>query len=723
MNVFDLVATLSLDTSGYDEGLNESESKAGKFGKGVMSALGTTAKVAAGAVAAGGAAVVGITKQATDAYASYEQLVGGVETLFGDSADAVKEHADNAFKSAGMSVNDYMETVTSFSASLIQATGRGEQQDIDALKASLEESVVATKRSLEDQYNERKKYWDDIIRGTKDANEKASLKAQKEEELKELKRANADQITELKAHNEEQIKLAEAANSTSTTTAESLERAAELADMAIIDMSDNANKMGTSMEAIQNAYQGFAKQNYTMLDNLKLGYGGTKEEMERLMQDAEKISGVKYDVSSYADIVEAIHQVQTEMGITGTTSKEAASTIEGSAASMKAAWQNFITGLGRDDADLGKLFDEFITAFLTNLEKNIVPRISTILKGISSALVTAIPKLMKELPKLLKAVVPDLMKAIKSLISSLAKMLKENSKDIVKGVIDFVMMLVDVIIDNLPTILEALIEITIGLLEGIADKLPELIPKLLAAIGIIVGALVEHLPDILGAVIKALFALLGSLGVELGKMFGAFFETVGEWFSDLWDSITSVFEPVTDFFKNLFEDAWLLIKGAFDAAGQWFSDLWNDIKEPFEAIGTGIADFFGPLFEGAWDTIVDLWEGAGDWFATIWEGIKAVFAPVGDFFKNIGEKARRAFLGPLEDLIDIIGMGQEGFDDFVQGIYEEAYEEMAEEEMSKSARNASSGDTNVNVYIGEEAVDDAYTRSENRQDFRSGGRR
>ena len=222
-----------------------------------------------------GSAMMDVGKSALNSFADYEQLVGGVDTLFKESSSKVQNYANNAYKTAGLSANEYMETVTSFSASLLQSL-------------------------------------------------------------------NGD-------------------------TAKS----AEIADMAIIDMSDNANKMGTSMESIQNAYQGFAKQNYTMLDNLKLGYGGTKEEMERLIADANRVkeaNGEMADLSieSFADVTEAIHLIQTEMGITGTTAEEASSTIQGSVSSMKSAWHNLLTGIASDNADLDKLLGDFISSVSTS---------------------------------------------------------------------------------------------------------------------------------------------------------------------------------------------------------------------------------------------------------------------------------------------------------------------------------------------------------------------
>ena len=290
MNLFELFFKVDVD----DQASDKISGLSSKLGNGLK----TAAKIGTAAVAAAGTAIVAIGQQAIEQYADYEQLVGGVETLFKQSSDTVMGYAENAYKTAGMSANEYMETVTSFSASLLQ---------------SLDGDTAA---------------------------------------------------------------------------------AAEKANLAITDMSDNANKMGTDMEMIQNAYQGFAKQNYTMLDNLKLGYGGTKEEMQRLLEDAEKLSGIEYDISSYADIVDAIHVVQTEMGITGTTAKEASTTIQGSVSSMKSAWQNLLVGMADDNADFGQLVNNLVDSAVT-VGENIIPRvvqtIQCLATFISSASDTIIP--------------------------------------------------------------------------------------------------------------------------------------------------------------------------------------------------------------------------------------------------------------------------------------------------------------------------------------------
>ncbi len=312
MNLFELFVKIGADTTEANKGIDEVGQKTSGLGEKLKSGLATAGKVAVAGVAAGATAIGALGTKAVAAYADYEQLVGGVETLFKDSQDQVMDYANNAYKTAGLSANEYMETVTSFSASLLQ---------------SLDGDTSA---------------------------------------------------------------------------------AADKANLAITDMSDNANKMGTDMTSIQNAYQGFAKSNYTMLDNLKLGYGGTQAEMERLLADAEKISGIKYDISSYADIVDAVHVVQTEMGITGTTAEEAASTIQGSFGMMKSAWQNLVTGMADPDQDLGVLVGNF-TDSVVIAGNNLIPRIQELLPRIVEATTSLIGTVSEQLPAILGTVLPSLL--------------------------------------------------------------------------------------------------------------------------------------------------------------------------------------------------------------------------------------------------------------------------------------------------------------------------
>mgnify|MGYP002514819634 CR=1 FL=1 len=329
-----IISTL-LDNGGLEKGLKSVSGTLGGLAK-------TVAGVAASITAAFGAAAIAITKQAVDAYADYEQLVGGVETLFKDAADKVAGYAENAFYTVGISANEYMETVTSFSASLI------------------------------------------------------------------------------------------------SSLAGDTAKAAEVADMALTDMADNANKMGTPLESIKTAYQGFAKQNYTMLDNLKLGYGGTKTEMERLLKDAQKLTGVKYDISNLSDVYNAIHAIQVEMGIAGTTAKEAEKTITGSANMTKAAWNNVLTALA-GGGDLDKAIDNLVYS-LSRYFDNMVPVVERSLEGIGVLIERVAPKLVetvaasliRALPGLVNAVYQMLVGLVNGIYSGIAALLSGNIKEVGK---------------------------------------------------------------------------------------------------------------------------------------------------------------------------------------------------------------------------------------------------------------------------------------------------
>ena len=349
-----------------DEAADSAEKSESKF-KG----LGTTLKsigIAMGAVAvAAGAAAVKLGKEVISAYADYEQLVGGVDTLFKENSQQLQDYASNAYKTAGLSANDYMETVTSFSASLISSLGGD------------------------------------------------------------------------------------------------TEKAVKYADMAITDMSDNANKMGTDMESIQNAYQGFAKQNYTMLDNLKLGYGGTKSEMERLLADAEAISGIEYDVSSYADVVSAIHVIQESMGIAGTTALEAEETISGSLNAFESALQNLLVGFGNADADMEQLSKNMVDAF-QSVVKNITPVIENIVKALPIAIEALLDAISDLLPTLL-ATVTDLFTQVLNALLSLLPTL-------IPVAVDSILTIVNALIENLPLLVDAAVQLIAALVDGLGQALP-----------------------------------------------------------------------------------------------------------------------------------------------------------------------------------------------------------------------------------------------------------
>ena len=364
--------------------------------------------------------LVNLGKTALDSVGALEQNVGGVETLFGDTADAVIAAADRAYQTAGMSANDYMSTVTSFSASLLQSLGGN------------------------------------------------------------------------------------------------TEEAAKVADMAIIDMADNANKMGTSMDMIQNAYQGFAKQNYTMLDNLKLGYGGTKTEMERLLADAEKLTGVKYDINNLNDVYQAIHAVQEEMGITGTTAKEASETLEGSMAAAKAAWDNFMNGSG--DAD--QLADAFATA-ADNIVKNlaeIIPRFAETLPALGSAIIAQIPGLVA-------AIVPAVLSAGQSVLKQLQDAVLDFD---FAGAADKVVQMITGFIegDGLGSLLDTLATIFTGIVNGISSMLPSLLPALVGLISYVVTSLLGQLPAILDCALELILGLAQGILAALPVLIEALPEVI-----------------------------------------------------------------------------------------------------------------------------------------------------------------------------------------------------
>lgn len=375
MNLLDLFVKISVDDGDVDKGFSETSSKAETLAGKLKGGLATAAKVGGAAIVAAGAAAVAITKQAVENYGEYEQLVGGVETLFKSSADTVMQYAENAYQTAGMSANEYMTTVTAFSASLLQSMGG----DTDA--------------------------------------------------------------------------------------------AAEKANLAITDMSDNANKMGSSMESIQNAYSGFAKQNYTMLDNLKLGYGGTKEEMQRLLDDANALNAAQgnytnYTINSYADIVDAIHTVQTEMGITGTTQLEASTTIQGSIASMKAAYDNFITGLGDENADMAELITNLLGSTVTVAE-NLLPVVERVLENIGVVVQEKGPEMIEKFVSYAIDKLPDIIELGLQMVIALVKGLAQNLPQLVTGVLNMAATIIKTLVDSIPDVIEVGKDIVRGVWDGI----------------------------------------------------------------------------------------------------------------------------------------------------------------------------------------------------------------------------------------------------------------
>ena len=420
-----------LDDAG--DAADDSEGKFSKLG-GTLKTVG----VAMGAcVAAAAAAAVSLGKAVIEAYGEYEQLVGGVDTLFQESSGKLQEYAANAYKTAGMSANDYMSTVTSFSASLIQSLGGD------------------------------------------------------------------------------------------------TEAAVKYADMAITDMADNANKMGTDIGLIQNAYQGFAKQNYTMLDNLKLGYGGTKEEMERLLADATAISGIEYDISSYADVVDAIHVIQESMGVAGATAAEAEHTIEGSLNSMKAAVANLVVGFGNADADIEQLCNNVVDAF-----QDVLTNITPVIENIIAALPTALNALLETVGELL----PTLLETVVDLFSQVLNTLLTLLPELIPVVIEALLTIVNTLIENLPLLVEAAIQIVMSLVQGIGQALPTLIPAAIQAIITIVQSLIDSLPMILDAALQLITGLADGLLAAIPVLIAALPEIILSIINFILDAIPQIIE-------------------------------------------------------------------------------------------------------------------------------------------------------------------------------------
>lgn len=521
---------------------DETSEKSGKLGDMLKSGVAAAAKAGAAAVTTAAAGIAALTKASVEGYAEYEQLVGGVETLFGDSQSTVMKYVNNAYKTAGLSANEYMETVTGFSASLLQSL------DGDT------------------------------------------------------------------------------------------EAAAQKANTAITDMADNANKMGTSMESIQNAYQGFAKGNYTMLDNLKLGYGGTKEEMERLLENAQKLSGQKYDLSSYSDIVDAIHVVQTEMHISGltaeeaaeavangtmtqeeafaamgTTAKEASTTIEGSVNAAKSAWQNLVIGLADDTQDFDGLVDSFVESAAT-AGSNIIPRVQKALQGVSKLVTELAPVISEQLPVLVQTVLPGLLTTATELVSGLVSGLIAALPVLAEQAPIIITQLVTVLIENLPMLIDAAVQIIVALANGITESLPTLIPAAVEAIITIAESLIENIDTLVDAAIDLIMALAAGLIAALPILIAKAPELVA-----------SLVTAIVDNVGKLADAGWELIKELGKAIIDNVGDLLDAAGEIIDSVLQGIDDCMSQVWDMGKNIVEGLWQGIKDSWEWLKEKVKGVF--------------------------------------------------------------------------------------------------
>ena len=691
-DIFELIGRVSIEgvdkaereLNGLSDTGEKSSSKLSKLG-GVVSTIGKGLLIGTGAVATAG---VGLVKQVSASHGELQQSIGGVETLFGESAQKVIDNANNAFTTAGISANDYMQQVTSFSASLLQSLGGD------------------------------------------------------------------------------------------------TEKACNYADTAVKAMADNANKMGTDMESIQNAYQGFAKGNYTMLDNLKLGYGGTATEMARLINDSGVLGDKMIDLSDkqnignalaevgYAKQIEAIHKIQEEMGITGTTALEAGGTIEGSFNSLSASWENFVAGLGNPDADMKMLVENLangISGAISNVTPvidNMVKVLPTVVKAITGSikdmlptvittftelitevinaivelLPTAIPLILdcvlsvaeaiiQNLPQIIDAfllliseliskvseMLPTLIPLVIDVIIQIAQSLIDNAPLILNALMDLLNNLVTALIDAIPTIVEALpalidsivnfllgsmpvildgaiqllmaivqalptiitalitalptiitalvnflisaipqlIEGAIQLLMALIDAIPMIIPALIDAIPMLIDAiisilidgipmliegaiqllmaLVKAIPTICIKLIKAVPKIVSSIIEGLSELPGKLFDIA----SNAWGKVKNVFKNTGSWFKDKFQTSWENVKYVWNNPGEFFGNVWNKTKGAFSSAG----NWFKDTFSSAWKNVKGAFDNAKPFFSNVWSDVKTTFNSVDSHFGNIFSKA------------------------------------------------------------------------------------
>lgn len=541
MTLEELVVKITGETSGLKNAMSSAVSAVGKF--------------SAAAVAAGATAAAAITKSAVESYADYEQLIGGVETLFKDSAGIVEEYANNAFQTAGLSANDYMETVTGFSASLLQSVGGD------------------------------------------------------------------------------------------------TEEAARIADMAITDMADNANKMGTSMESIQNAYQGFAKQNYTMLDNLKLGYGGTKEEMKRLLEDAEKLSGIHYDISNLNDVYSAIHVIQEELDITGTTAKEASTTIQGSASAMKAAWQNMLTGIADENADFDTLIGNLVSSVSTFAE-NILPRIEVALKGVGKLISGLAPVIVEALPGLLDTILPEFINAVMSIVDSIIAVLPELLPTLIDAAVDILMQLIEALAENLPTIIEAILEGLNQIIEGITENLPTLIEAVVSCFNQIIDVVAQNLPTITQSIVDGLITMVQAIIDNLPQFLQAFLTLVLSFNEALIQALPQIIEALPQLIEGIINFIIEAIPMLIDAYIQLMTALIEALPDIIEAISEALPELIDGIIDGILTLLPKIIECGIQLFIALIQNIGDIIAGIAAALPDLINGIIQAILEHLPEIIE-----------------------------------------------------------------------
>lgn len=556
--------------------------------KGILSNLATDViRSAVNGLKQLGGALINVGKQAVSSYKSYQQLAGGVETLFGESADQVMKYSEIAYKTAGISANQYMEQITSFSASLISSLGG------DTKKAS------------------------------------------------------------------------------------------EVGNRAIIDMADNANKMGTSMEMIQNAYQGFAKQNYTMLDNLKLGYGGTKTEMQRLIADASKMTEVQEELGitvdegsmSFSNIVNAISVMQKSMGIAGTTTKEAGDTIEGSFNSMAGAWQNLLTGIA-SGGDISGLITNLVNS-ITTTATNLIPTIQNTIKGIadliSGLLTEVVPMLVQEIPPLIQETLPILLDAVKNSINAIMDVLPT----IIDTIADLIPQIVEMLLNMLPQLVDVGIKSILSLIDGISKALPQLIAMLPTIIKQIVSVLLDNIPMIIKTGTQLLVSLIEGLSEALPQLIDyipVLVETIVELLMEnlplvieagieiIVALVNGIVQSMPSLIAYMPKIIMSIVKGLLEglpkmisSGGDLMGGLIDGISSMIGNVGKVIGNVVKTITDGIKNLPKQMLNWGKDMIQGLIDGIKSMIGKVGDAVGNVAKKIKnflhfsRPDIGPLRD--------------------------------------------------------------------------
>lgn len=640
-NKSSIVLNMNLNASGFargiksvigsvknmNESMKDATNTASKMSS-VMKGIGSSAiKVGKGLAVAGAAAATAVTalvSKSVGAFADYEQLTGGVETLFGAGGRSVEEYAQSvgksvsdvqgkydslmsaqnvvlenankAYMTAGMSANEYMDTVTGFSASLISSLGG-------------------------------------------DTN-----------------------------------------------------KAADYANSALVDMSDNANKMGTNMTDIQNAYQGFAKQNYTMLDNLKLGYGGTQAEMKRLLSDAQKITGQKYDISSFADITQAIHAIQTQMDITGTTAKEASTTISGSWGSLKAAFQNVLVGLTTG----GDMFDQSLDALINTavtFGQNIIPAIKGALSGIGYLIEGLAPVIGETIPPLINDLAPTLANSAVSLISSLVNGLTQSATQFSECLSNMIIVAVAGISSVVPQLLDAASKIVSNLMQGLTNSMPQIVNGAVTLIEGLVDGLVDNVPLLVMGAVQLVASLANGLIANLPRIIDAGVNLITGIVSASYSMMPQIIQNgmqlvvnlavglvraipqliaalpritgaiVKEFkYVNWFDLGLQLIKSIWEGIKSIGSEMWNGVKEKTSELWGGVKNVVSEKLnniKSAYDAHGGGLKGAT--FAAI-EGVK-------EYYRTGYDAINQLTGGKLGEVVNAVGEKME----VVKGKFSEAF--------------------------------------------------